>query len=1649
MDNEDSIKVTIKTLVGTEYIPTILDERHIILCKVVEGRVERYGHTEIELRKDIFDDNIEGVWDTSNPKPSLTLGKTLVSVNGFDKVDDYNLTNVRHDDKKVIIRAHHPGHKINNVDLGDLLRDNFEFIESTSAKYRYTWTDGTSKTYTTEEPQVVWSKFNSKLDNRIITLPNDSFRALAEKGGSGVYMSGWGGFLSAELINVPSSSSSVYTTTTARGLMRDISRYASGIGYHGLISNDFKDIDTDKESDTEHIISTNKYIYTYSKDSYDILLHLSTNQYKDTQGNTQTSVDIEWIEGDTDDVVRFILDLTVGDDSYPHFISPPTQLIEDHIPVKTTYTEEEIIELSSGSPIPMSDVSIGESHITNKYTSRIRIRPRGLCTDILEIIGIYTNRSFFFTNDGFYLMSDRGISNENVISLNKTNKNQYGNIEYDIIHYNLLDKIIISSDLRGLDEEDHEYVDRIAQRSEVEPYTSDNIMISQGVQSENYQFTTRNVDYIASGRERDLEFHIVDMDRGNYRNRTVALCALHGLLSKSRYGNNISYTLFERNTFIPTVLPRHGTSFTSLEELTSVEHPLTGSTAVVDTGFDVTYYNYINGSWQPFTPTIPERDKYDPIDIAYVFIDQYSGISMIRAPLGYIIREYPTGLTKVSWGNNPSTSLASKTRTLMTGYTMTQPIGSGDTQISNKTSSRIVVGNMSANDLAQTGVRNSLYTGLIMEKDAESNTYQLVGYDKGVEQAKFNTEGKIEAGAGAVILDENGFSMEGDGVYLTGEGLRFEDDIHGLIKLDHLGMYIYGIKEDDDTRTLRLIIDGNGVRDGVNRFLINENGLTVTEQYSDEPFLKVNEDGFSLTAEQDNLKTLFEVKGNINLSNNQVEGGGVTLSKEGLVMTDSHGSIVLANTSDVQGLIASKGEDVHLALTGEGLSLPGYGTDEKPESMKLDRGGITFKKGKDETIDTSLIKMTAGELTFSKYMKLAGVSKYYEQVKLNGEGLSVHGGAVKLNMGGLTFNQGGVILNDAGFAARGIRIDDNGLVLHKPSDDGNIRVAQMTSEGLSFVSEEESGSDVIYNPLITLGSRGLVTDILTIDRDGLTTLQGGVNISPDGIDTMEEGSGVKLNRGGLSLYTDGRATERSALKFRMEIDDENEVTMGTVSSERDTIPVPDATSTVNGGTSSKNTYATTIDGQSSDGGDSTLILKSTQGGLVGDTVIKSPQMSNKGVSMYMEYDNTVILGNNSNGLSTIRNLGDTLMGFNSSKFPLGICDPAGDTKLKVTTVIDQPCGPTNWEFIRYYGININIGGISWRKSLDSITPTGNTRTVTLYSDNLRGVRLGASVSVTLDYGSTMDMFWFLFEHCRPSIKVTKVEIVGGGITTTQDAILPYPFNNVSFTYAYWCGSFVELSHTYMNTVRNRTSKSIYFEVYRDKVSTGVSRTISSQGTVSIDPVSYTGISRTGMYNAQYRMQVGRTHNPDSLLVEMDADYISPSAGGGHIYLRPDGSYLRGNTELRGGDKARLSIRSGEEGWGDQGIDFHNSKVNFNTAKLDGSPDLSESFMSSIRSRLVLSAQYRRGLSRTANTWYRPAVSSRVNIVMITQNHQSMTVHLWPTGEPMPDNGIKIFKSHDTKHGDGEMTATIVVPIGYSYMIKQSNGPIAYEFPLYI
>lgn len=1078
---------------ATSYI----SEERIAGATIISGKNQPFGCVQLYLTKNIFSTDEEGKWDSPDPshpeyvengnyRPSIEVGVSTVDVEAYGEVKGYIISNVSTDDDHTIIIAYHPAYRLSHTLISSVF-SNILTVDSVSENYA-TFNVGLEGYPDPEEEEEEYS------------IPNDWYRADSNRGCQSTYNSGF----STNTNNLNSE----YKATGSS--MINLSKYTSGRGYLGT-------------SDS----AKNKYTFWYQKDFVNLIFHIIVEDISEPDSEEEDKKyvrTIEWVEGRPDDIIRFIVKEALNMDIYPQYFSEPktyypnpdSSSIKDD--VYSDYTEE-VLEraLAKGTKsMNATDDVFGTpiGHTDGDYTDRLRIRVNAsiTCGGLIDSIANLTNRKYSFSGEGFFMTDN--VPNS---SATEYTRGVDGTVSKDTVTINTTEGLLLDFD--GEEKEDFNGTTVEAEPVSHSPEIQDNmdsiVISSQSVESENYAVNIPNTSAVGSKEGTRIILPIVDMgddstsDFNSYRNRMTKLCAYNTLVRRFKYDTNISYHISELTYEGPTADKKFGivseppTVYADYDAFKKDTAKHTeGDTVLYDDGIVAEKCEWNGNEWEivNLTEDTGITPRYSSNSFVKEIRDNFNGLIIKDVPLAYIIRSYPEYMTELVWGKAPTNDLSAHIKQQESESVSNSTSGNEDTGISNKYSSKLVVGNMTQKQLTENNDTRAGYTGLIMEKNVGSELYRLAGYNKGELQAYFNSQGEIMSGNDKV---------------------------------------------------------------------------------------KINKDGITI------------------------------------------GSV------------------------DETIEVPGYD-------------------------------------------------------------------------------------NQFGFRAKGIRIDDDGLTLHKTSE-GEKRVAQMTADGLTFVSEEEGeGEDnVIYNRMVTLGSEGLVTDILNIDRDGLTTSQGGVNISSDGVDTMKDGDGVKLNQNGLSLYSKSTPALNSTLKFiKKELDwnsatsyevgdsviydklsytalkantDKNpkdnttywkqegvsEVTMGTISSGLVEIPVPDGTT---GGISDNTeTYATIIDGQSSDGGDSTLILRSTSKGLKSNTVIKSPQMSNIGAPIYMEYNGTVTLGYDPNGISRISSLGDMLMGYNSSKFPLGICNTSKkDTILRVLVRILQPCDQHNRDFIRYYSVDVNVGGISWK-----------------------------------------------------------------------------------------------------------------------------------------------------------------------------------------------------------------------------------------------------------------------------------------------------------------------------------------------------------------
>jgi hypothetical protein len=111
---------------------------------------------------------------------------------------------------------------------------------------------------------------------------------------------------------------------------------------------------------------------------------------------------------------------------------------------------------------------------------------------------------------------------------------------------------------------------------------------------------------------------------------------------------------------------------------------------------------------------------------------------------------WPSCLTEVVFGNPEFMDAQQQWSALTLEAQVSTEQGTEDSLISDRYASKLVIGNQTMSNLAD---NRAGFTGLIMEKNWDSELYRLSGYNNGVLQAYFNSQGEIMSGDGSVIIN--------------------------------------------------------------------------------------------------------------------------------------------------------------------------------------------------------------------------------------------------------------------------------------------------------------------------------------------------------------------------------------------------------------------------------------------------------------------------------------------------------------------------------------------------------------------------------------------------------------------------------------------------------------------------------------------------------------------------------------------------------------------------------------------------------------------------------------------------------------------------------------------------------------------------------
>lgn len=1067
-----------------EPIESKITHDKIVSTTIISGRNQPFGGVEVKLLKNIFGHLNVGAWTETNLQPQIVNGESTIDVDTFGSVKGYVITNVTADNTYTTITAYHPAYKLTYTDL-DKVFDRFLKVKHIEFAPVDCYKDGaTNNTESVSRP--IWAMFDTGTDfqskhtliggktveSGYAVLPTDQYRAMARKGCTKTH-------------NTAFSTGTIKTEYEAVSAnMFNLSKYASGSGYEGVVSS------PDKNS-----AAFNKYTFWYNKEEINLIFHVTAFDVT-PEGHTEHkySSKIEWIEGRADDIIRFILKYTLEEPVYPqHFTHPtkhPTISINPNAEPKKKYTNIELEASRTFGPnlmdsaqlesaIPTLGTPIGDASNPNTFTERVRIRVNNSmsCGTLLHNLALFTNRSYSFTSEGFYMTGDEN-PRTGPLGIKTLH---HGMVVYDfnesdefvteVKPITTVENLLLDAKQGAEENWGTEATPKIVKAEKVvnisllQDNGAEAAIDAQFVEADNYQAEVYNSSVKSMQRKSTISLPFVDSggESNRYRNRMAFICAFNVLVNNYKHYNNITYQTTEIIPTVPTYNPSDKadgrTYFLSMEELLFYQNELDGGTPAQPGDIALIYemlvqrrvkFTNVEGGpnqWILSNYTIVDRtkivypDKHKVNSVAKKIKDNFNGLTLKSAPLGLIVRTYPYYNTEVTWGKSEVVNIVTQGKSLKENAVYSKSLEAASTIISDKPATSIVMGSQTATELsAEYGVMDS-FTGIQIEKSSDSESYRLVGYDDGVVQAFMDSHGRIVAGRGAVILDEYGINI-GDKVFMTDDGMTA-----GAVSINHNGVYVdkkvymngdgFTVGKSTSSSDVQVSMDETGVH-VADKVVMNKYGFIVGPLYEGvgapptTGLVVMNESGITVKdkvlIDGDGFTVGKTANDKVVMNDSGVHAGKVTLNNTGLKAGTSDRFVTVTN----DGVRAGGGSvelnhdglsiaDGQILLDKTGIHAKGYeaaaGVEYPVERVLMNQYG--FIVGPAEMVNDEPV--STGQVVMNEL----GVHAGEGNVLLNSGGLYVGppGQQVKLEVGGVY--AGDVLLSHAGLS---VEIKEEGVV---------------------------------------------------------------------------------------------------------------------------------------------------------------------------------------------------------------------------------------------------------------------------------------------------------------------------------------------------------------------------------------------------------------------------------------------------------------------------------------------------------------------------------------------------------------------------------------------------------------------------------------------
>ena len=501
---------------------------------------------------------------------------------------------------------------------------------------------------------------------------------------------------------------------------------------------------------TNTITTQGKYLATCTLGATDtVQFNINVTQAQITSGG---EVLAEYIQGTGSNIFKFIAMYGAGY-AYNECICDNGYTYNYGTSVKKTYTSQEIQSIKA-QPV------IEDTQQTTIIKLRVNEDNR-TCWDIVKSLGALSNRWPFFYDKAYFVDYNTASQTtaQNIHQLYAMNLDYGLDENHESLSYT---KQTQQSDKIPLDI--YEIVSNADQGSTY-------VQTSQKVFAEGYSTKVSISDIQDNRAGYDLYFPYPEADPtdvtvidNSQRNKLSKQIAFNRVVTNYKPADAIQFKISEIASQNETI-DVEDRIYSSEDELPQTAEEGDYALVIKETVM-LTYYKYTSGSWAIDTTAFSMNDRvqrFDPYCVIDEVTDVQNGITIENAPLAYVELMWPSCLTQVTFGNPEFMDAQQQWSFLSLEAQVSTQEGTEDSLISDRYASKLVIGNQTMQNLDD---QRTGFTGLIMEKNWDNDLYRLSGYNNGVLQAYFNSQGEIMSGNDKVIINENGITINPGGGHI-------------------------------------------------------------------------------------------------------------------------------------------------------------------------------------------------------------------------------------------------------------------------------------------------------------------------------------------------------------------------------------------------------------------------------------------------------------------------------------------------------------------------------------------------------------------------------------------------------------------------------------------------------------------------------------------------------------------------------------------------------------------------------------------------------------------------------------------------------------------------------------------------------------------